>query len=284
MIGTLVSLPIWMVMTGQGPLNMAKDMLNPANVNAIRVVQVVSTFFGFFVPAYVTAFLLNKKPIKLLGFKTHFNYKQFLLVLLIMFVGIFLAGALSEINQRIPISKSMTEYFKHLEDMYGDQVQAMANIKTVKDYVITLIIIALLPAIFEETFFRGGLQNFLAISTKTPWLAILITSILFSLAHFSYYGFLFRVALGIILGLVYQYTGSIWLSILGHFFNNGLAVTEMYILSRQGKSIKDNMDETYPIWWGVIAMLVLIALFYVLRILSAELQKKYSGSTEKLIA
>ncbi|PWT98497.1 MAG: CPBP family intramembrane metalloprotease domain-containing protein [Bacteroidetes bacterium] len=276
--GLLVSMPIWMFMTGQSPLNMAKDMLNPNYVNGIRMVQVVSTFFGFFVPAYATAFLLNRKPTKLLGFKTHFNLKQFLVMLLIMVVAIFFAGALSEINQRIPLSKSLAEYFKHLEDMYSDQVQATANIKTVKDYILSLIIIGLLPAIFEETFFRGGLQNFLVRSTKAPWVSILIVSILFSLAHFSYYGFLWRLALGVILGLIYQYTGSIWLSVLGHFFNNGLGVTEMYILARQGKSFKDNMDETYPIWWGVIALVILIALFYYLKLFSKELQKKYAVS------
>ena len=283
LIGTFASIPVWMLMTGQSPLNMAKDILNPNYANGIRVVQVVSTFFGFFVPAYFAAFLLNRKPIKLLGFKTHFNYKQFLLMLLIMFAAIFFAGALSELNQRIPLSKSLTDYFKHLEDTYSDQVQATANIKTVQDYIISLIIIALLPAIFEETFFRGGLQNFLTRSTKVPWASILIASILFSLAHVSFYGFLWRLALGIILGLIYQFTGSLWLSILGHFFNNGLAVTEMYILARQGKSVKDSMDETYPLWWGVIALIVLIVLFYYLKLISNELQKKYSVASDKLV-
>ena len=228
-----------MAMTGQSPLNMGKDMLNPANGNAIRVVQVLSTFFGFFLPAYLTSALLSRKPFKLMGFKTVFNYKQFFVVLAIMIAAIYLAGALGELNQQIPISKSAAERFKHLEDMYGDQVQAIANIRSFKDYIISMIIIALLPAIFEETFFRGGMQNFLTRSTKMPWLAIVITSVLFSLAHLSYYGFLSRMALGIVLGLIYYYSQSIWLSIVAHFCNNGVAVTFMYVLSKQGKSFKD---------------------------------------------
>ena len=108
---------------------------------------------------------------------------------------------------------------------------------------------ALGPAIFEETFFRGGMQNLLQQWTRKPILAIIITSLIFSAIHFSYYGFIPRVALGVILGLIYYYSGSIWLSIAGHFFNNALVVTQIYIYARQGKPIEDAMNESSPFGW-----------------------------------
>jgi membrane protease YdiL (CAAX protease family) len=282
LIGSFISIPVWLLMTGEKLTSMQKGMFNPANVNALRVVQVISTFFAFFVPAYITARMANRKPMKLLGYKSHFNYKQVFLVLVIMFVSVFLAGALGEINQKIPLAKPLMDYFKHLEDSYSDQVQAMAQIRTLADYIITLIIIAFLPALFEETFFRGAMQTYLYRSTRISWLSILITSIIFSLAHFSFYGFLGRVALGYVLGLIFYYTGNIWLNVLAHFFNNGLAVTQMYILTKQGKSIKDSMEETYPIWWGLAAAFVLVGLFMLFKKISEDVRKSYPDEAGNL--
>ncbi len=132
---------------------------------------------------------------------------------------------------------------------------------------------ALGPAIFEETFFRGGMQNLLQQWTRKPILAIIITSLIFSAIHFSYYGFIPRVALGVILGLIYYYSGSLWLSIAGHFFNNALVVTQIYIYARQGKPIEDAMNESSPIWLGAIAVLGLTALLL--------LYKRYSEIDRK---
>ena len=44
-------------------------------------------------------------------------------------------------------------------------------------------------------------------------------------------------------------------------------VTQLYILSAQGKAIDKVMDETMPIWWGSIALILLVVLF---RLLLAE--------------
>src|SRR5438045_8080990 len=65
-IGTLVSIPIWTAMTGKSI--MAMTDADPADGNAFKVIQVVSTLVGFFIPVIVTAALMNRKPYKLIGF------------------------------------------------------------------------------------------------------------------------------------------------------------------------------------------------------------------------
>jgi uncharacterized protein len=127
---------------------------------------------------------------------------------------------------------------------------------------------AFLPALCEETLFRGGLQNFLTRSTRNPWLAIIVVSILFSAVHLSFYGFLPRMFLGIILGLIYYYTGSLWLSILAHFANNAFSVSQFYFGS---ESIKQAAEETTPVSYvyvGVLAVPFIIVLFIILKRLS----------------
>ena len=55
--------------------------------------------------------------------------------------------------------------------------------KTIQDYLISLIMIALLPAIFEEMLFRGALQPIMINITKNAFIGIFLTSFLFSAIH-----------------------------------------------------------------------------------------------------
>jgi hypothetical protein len=139
------------------------------------------------------------------------------------------------------------------------------QLKTPTDYLLGLVIMAFLPALCEESLFRGGLQNFLTRSTKKPWLAIIIVSILFSAVHFSFYGFLPRMFLGIILGLIYYSTGSLWLSILAHFANNAFAVSQYYF--SHSTSVKQAAEENTPLSFVYIGLIALPFMIFLLALL-----------------
>ena len=260
-LGSLAAAGIWMAMTDRSVLTMEKDILNPQYADVIRIIQLVSTFIIFFVPAWAAAAIINKKPFKLLGFNRYFGIQQVILTILITLATLPLVGALAEVNQLIPLSPSLEAKFKAMEDTYEEQVKVLSKISGWGEYVLSLLIMAIAPAIFEETFFRGGLQNYLQRLTKNPWITIGVTSVIFSAIHFSFYGFIPRVALGVMLGLLYYYSESLWLPIIAHCFNNALVVTQIYYLTMKGKPIEEAMKETYPIWWGAIALVVLYFLY-----------------------
>jgi membrane protease YdiL (CAAX protease family) len=96
----------------------------------------------------------------------------------------------------------------------------------------------------------------------------------------SYYGFLARVALGVVLGLIFYYGKNIWLNIFAHFLNNGIAVTQLYILTRSGKNIKEVMnDDSLPFvppgYSTAIAAFVILALgIFIMQILFKEFKKE----------
>jgi hypothetical protein len=111
-------------------------------------------------------------------------------------------------------------------------------------------------------------------------LSIIIVSILFSAAHFSFYGFLSRIFLGVILGLLYQYSGKLWLNIIAHFFNNALAVTAIYVYKTQGKSMKEAIGEnTDASWWGILLLPFVIGLFIVFRKIAEKPKETSAGIT-----
>ena len=234
---------------------------NPAYRNAIKVIQTITTVIGFFLPALFTAMLLNRKPMNLLGFKGRINGNQLGLVLLIVISSLLVSASLSYMNELIPISEKLRTLFDKWEKEYNEQVEVIIGLNNAFEFMLAILLIAFIPALCEEVLFRGGMQNLLNRSTNKPWFAIIIVSLIFSLAHFSFYGFLPRFFLGIMLGLIFHLSGRLWLSILAHFINNAAAVTAIYIYKLQGKSIKEAIAESEGTWWGMLALPVVILLF-----------------------
>jgi len=262
-VGSFLSLLSWMMMTGSMPKNPEKDMLNPAFANAAKIMQLVLSFAMFFLPAFFYALIKNRNPFRYLGFRSLVSSKQLLLIAGLVLAGIFLSGSLSEINQLIPIPKNLERTFHKWEDNYSDEIMAMATMKTFWDFLFSLVVIALAPAIFEEVLFRGGFQQLFIKWFGNPWVGIIVTSVIFSAVHVSYYGFLSRAALGIILGLLFFYSRNIWLNILLHFLNNAFGLTQLYFISKDGKIPKEAMDDNIPFVSGSVSLFAVLLLFAV---------------------
>ena len=274
-LGSLISAGVWLAMTGRPLLAMESDMLNPQYYNAIMAMQAISTLFIFFLPVYFFALICYRNPSKFIGFNTPINYQQLLIVVGILILTFPLSGALAELNKIIPIPKNWEIKFKAMETSRAAQEAALININSFPRYLISMIVIGLLPGIFEEVCFRGGLQNILVKWFRNPWLAIILTGILFSAIHISYYGFLVRFALGVILGLVFYYSKSIWLAILFHFLYNGVQVTALYLITMSGSKSTKDVEENFPIWAGVIALVLIIYAFVKFREISLLQQQKF---------
>lgn len=242
-------------------LEVSKAITQPEFASEARLLNTVASFFAFFIPAVIVTLIVYKKPFHTLGFNSNINMKQVILVICITIAAMLLSGALGELNERIPLPADLYVKAKKMEETYRTAMMAMATMHSFSDYLLAVLVIAVFPAIFEETLFRGCLQQIMVGWTRSKWIGIIITSILFSAIHFSYFGFLPRVGLGIVLGLIYYQSKNIWLNILLHFLNNAFAVTQLYILSRQGKPIEKALDENMPMWWGLIAITLLVFMF-----------------------
>ena len=248
----------------------------PANAGLSKILNLGATLVAFVFPAMIFT-RINKKDsqstISALGFSRIAGPKLVLYTAFIALGGILLSGALAEINQHIYLPAKLLEQAKALEQNYKTLMLNMARMDSVLDYVTALFVMALAPAIFEEILFRSTMQPLFIGWTKNVWVGIIITSVLFSAIHFSFFGFLSRTALGIVLGFLFYQTKNIWLSILMHFLNNGLIVTQLYIVTLQGKSIEKAMDENFSILSGLNGLLILWFSFNALKKYSATLVK-----------
>ncbi|MEO6329158.1 MAG: CPBP family intramembrane glutamic endopeptidase [Ginsengibacter sp.] len=266
---------IWVMMQGMTMPSKTDDLFQLKYYNVLMVIQAVTTFFIFFVPVYFFAVICYRNPNRFLGFNMRINYKQIFLLLCILFLTFPLSGTLAEFTKFLPIPQSWALKFKEWEVSREAQEAALIQITSFPKYIISLFIIALLPAIFEETFFRAGMQNLFIRWFKGPWAAIILTSIIFSIIHLSFYGFFVRFALGIILGLLFYYSGSLWLSILFHFLFNGLQVTLLYAMNMKGIKQPKDIEQHFPMWTGLVALVLLIYLFGFFKKTSEMEQAKY---------
>jgi uncharacterized protein len=242
-------------------LSLQEALKKPEYVNLNRVLNTVVAFFSFFIPAYVVAKKFNVNPFEQLGFNKLISIKQVGLLVIITVGALFLSGALANINELIPVSASFRKIATDWENSYKQSVLNIASMKNLGDYMISLVVIALMPAFVEEIFFRASLQPILIGWFKNAHLGVIIGAIIFSAIHGSYFGFLPRIGLGLVLGIVFYQSKNIWLSILMHFLNNAIAVTQIFWLTQKGESVEKAMNEVTPLWTGFIA-LIIIPTFY----------------------
>lgn len=272
-LAAALSAQLWQAITGT-PYS-SEALKDPAYGSAAKLTQIITAVVGFLLPAIFTATMLSRRPFKLLGMTRGVTPGLTGIVVFIMASAMLVSGALSWFTELIPMPADWKVTFDKLEEAYQKQVEVIVTLNTPIDFIIALFIMAFLPALCEEALFRGGLQNFLTRSTGRPWLSIVVVSLIFSAFHFSWYGFLSRFFLGVVLGYIFHYSGRLWLSIIAHFFNNALAVTLLYIAKQQGKPMEQAMNEGADTYWGIFALPVVVVFFMIFRNL---ILKKEAGA------
>ena len=121
-------------------------------------------------------------------------------------------------------------------------------------FLLSVLFFAVVPAVVEELLFRGLIFNGLKNSFNAK-VAVILTSIIFTLIHFSIFQTVYQLILGVVLSLILLFTNSLLLTMLMHFLNNFLIVFISYL--SQGKSIFEFAN------FGVLEIVLSIVIFLV---------------------
>lgn len=129
-------------------------------------------------------------------------------------------------------------------------------------YFLALFVMAIMPAIGEEIFMRGTV--FPGLATRNVWFGVLMSGLFFSLMHANPVQTVHQFGLGVVLALVVALSGSIWASVIIHFFNNFISITLTAYLP-QGDAIYVKLG--YFNWLTgaasvVIGIVLLVCLLY----------------------
>lgn len=111
----------------------------------------------------------------------------------------------------------------HTPPLLEERLPELVTVASPAEAVVKVLLIALLPAIIEEGFFRGFCQSALsrAYSARIGWI---VSAFLFAAAHNNLAYLHLYLALGLYLGFLRIRSNSLWLPILAHAVNNGWTI------------------------------------------------------------
>ncbi len=206
--------------------------LNPKNadVNAFRLMTVAGQILFILLPALIFSKIIYEDVTEIIRFRTT-SLKE---------IGLFTAGiiALTPLLQNMLFiqnyfiellakNNSTINYIKSAFDSLNKTVEAtygdLLKINSVYDAMIVIIAVSIIPAVCEETMFRGFIQRSFELKYK-PFLAAFITSIFFGVYHFNPYAIIGLIALGLYFGYAAYKSNSILVPVVLHFINNFSAV------------------------------------------------------------
>ena len=204
------------------------DYSNPGLLTFFRGMLVIQFFALYIIPVFLFARFCDPKPLQYLGI-TSTKPLYIILGLIILIVALPFVDWTGTINnQLIPETTTIGKWMKASEETAAKQIGFMLKRNTVKDLFLNLVLVAVFAGVGEELLFRGVLQRLFIKLFKNPWAGILVAAFIFSAIHIQFYGFIPRFILGILLGLLYWYSGSLWPAIIAHFVYDAFAVVMIW--------------------------------------------------------
>lgn len=248
-------------------------LTDPRMLGLLKLLQSLSSIMIFLLPALAFAWMADTKPIHWMGLRQSFSLTQLAAVVALMVASLPFIGLTGQWNEQVHLGGRLHEletWIRNTEKLAEQQTRLLLTTHNAGDYLVNLLMVAVLPGICEEAFFRGALQQLLIRWTGRVGAGVILTAFIFSFLHFQFLGFLPRFILGLMLGYVYVFTGSLWLAMIGHFVNNGVDVTLMYLYQLGWIKTDPMGDSQVTPWAGLLSGAIVIVLLIGLKRLSAR--------------
>ncbi|MEN8226398.1 MAG: type II CAAX endopeptidase family protein [Bacteroidota bacterium] len=253
--------------------------INAEMIPMLKYLQIVNTLGIFVFPPLIFAFLVSKKPAKYLKLDqlpALISAMAGVAVIIVILPFLHWTAGLNEMLNLPEYMAGIERWMKNSEEQAMEITTIFLNTGTITGLMLNLIMIAVLPAIGEELLFRGVLLRLFREWTGYTHLAVIISALLFSALHLQFYGFLPRFILGMFLGYMFVWTGSVWVPVIVHFFNNGIAVVAAYLYERGTINTEVNsLGETHQPYIIISSLLMVLLLIIVIR----YYEGKKKGST-----
>jgi len=125
-------------------------------------------------------------------------------------------------------------------------------------FIVSIILVGIIPAFAEEMFFRGLLLNGFQ-KNYSDKKAILISSLLFGIIHLNPWQFVTAFIIGLVMAWIYINTKSILLCIYMHLFNNMMGVIAIKykgVFSVEGFNSAYSQEMFQPIWFDLTGIII----------------------------
>lgn len=265
-VGQFVGLLLAMVFFGIGPEELLTLVSNFRNNPDSKYIM----FFlqgGAAIGAFVIAPLYYLRRFENKNLSAFFNKRaaHIIPVLLTVFITLFFMNVntlLIEWNTGINFPDWLSwleEILIAQEEQARELTRTLTRFSSVSDFLIAILVVAVIPGFGEELVFRGLFQNTFQRIFVNPHAAIWVTAFIFGALHFQFYGLVPRMFLGAIFGYLYYWSGSLLLPMLAHFINNSFGLSMLYL--HQLGEIEQDVSEAPSLPYSYILVFLLLGIF-----------------------
>ncbi|SHL89739.1 hypothetical protein SAMN05444266_105396 [Chitinophaga jiangningensis] len=254
-------------LTGYTAMEISEGVLtDPKFLTMQKWLQFFYTTLTYLLPAAIFAYLWHPEPMRYLGLKTKASLLQIILTIALFFCCLPVVGVLAQWNLQWDLPAAALGAQQRNEQM----TKALLQMPAITDLLMNLILMAIVPAIAEEVFFRGVFQRIFINLTRLKWTGVLVTAVIFAAMHFEMQAVLPRIALGFILGTIFLVTGNLWLAILAHLINNGMLVIQYYLFQHGYIKTDPAVEQGVEWYLGLASAVVTVGLIWALMKRSPE--------------
>ncbi|HSG67511.1 MAG TPA: CPBP family intramembrane glutamic endopeptidase [Bacteroidales bacterium] len=248
-------------------INGSTSFTDPRILPLLKYLQLVNTLGLFLFPPLVFALLTDRKPlsyIKLDRSPSLLSTIAGISMIIVILPFLHWTAGINEMLKLPEFLAGLEDWMKESEAQAAEITKLFLSTGSFKGLLVNMLMIAVLPALGEEFLFRGVLLRLFREWTGRVHLAVIISALLFSALHLQFYGFIPRFILGLILGYLFVWTRSIWVPVIVHFVNNGVAVTAAWLYER-GTSHTDveslgSADQPFMIVSSLVMVIALVIL------------------------
>lgn len=180
------------------------------------------------------------------------DYLPYVIAVALMFAFGPMMQLIGEANMQMTLPNSLNgveNWMRNQEDSMAVLTERIVMVDSWGLLLANILVMAVMPAIAEEYFFRGSLMHILQRILKNYHITVWLSAIIFSAIHVQFFGFFPRMILGVLFGYMFVWTQNIWIPILAHFVNNASVAIIAFVYARQGKGYAELQSyESYPIY------------------------------------
>ncbi len=173
-----------------------------------------------------------------------------------LYIQNYVLEYLAKVSPFIEHIKSLFDKLdKLVESTYGNLLSA----NNILEGIFVVIVVSVIPALCEETMFRGFIQKSFEFKLKPFW-AALITAVFFGLYHFNPYGLIPLIGLGLYFGFAAYTSNSIIIPMTLHFLNNFAAII-LYFVFGNDELINTTVENNADLKSTILVFIVLLIAF-----------------------
>ncbi len=231
------------------------------NVASVRFYTMIGQLLCILVPTMLLAKLLSRDLSDVFRWRVPgFGETVYAIIGLLFLQQVFQIYLFFQ--DRIPLPDVLKQILDPFKEMIEEMFRTLVAAESVPELLFVVLVVAVVPAVAEELFFRGLVQRSFE-KAVAPVQAAILSGTIFGFYHFNPFAIVPLVGLGCYFGMLRLRSDSIIIAMTAHFVNNALAATAVYF-SMEDEMILGAAKSEDPNLGMVILQLIVYLLLFLL--------------------